>query len=104
MKFWVIRTLDKLKILDNKNKMHIGIVGATYKENTNSIKNSPTIDLLKILIKKNITIYEPMLNLNLKNNNINQIKNIKELVSKNKVIIFMRPWTNFEKFKMLAKL
>ena len=104
MKFWVIRTLDKLKILDNKNKMHIGIVGATYKENTNSIKNSPTIDLLKILIKKNITIYEPMLNLNLKNNNINQIKNIKELVSKNKVIIFMRPWTNFREIQNVSKI
>ena len=91
MKFWVIRTLDKLKILD------------AY-ENTNSIKNSPTIDLLKILIKKNITIYEPMLNLNLKNNNINQIKNIKELVSKNKVIIFMRPWTNFREIQNVSKI
>ena len=45
-----------------------------------------------------------MLNLNLKNNNINQIKNIKELVSKNKVITLCDLDKFLEKFKMLAKL
>jgi UDPglucose 6-dehydrogenase len=94
MKGWVSRILSKEKILNMKNKINIGIVGAAYKENTNSIKNSPTIELLSYLKNKNISIYEPMLNLELKNKNIKQIKNLKKLIEKNKVIIFMRPWTN----------
>ena len=94
MKRWVSRILSKEKILNIKNKINIGIVGAAYKENTNSIKNSPTIELLSYLKNKNISIYEPMLNLELKNKNIKQIKNLKKLIEKNKVIIFMRPWTN----------
>lgn len=94
MKRWVSRILSKEKILNMKNKINIGIVGAAYKENTNSIKNSPTIELLSYLKNKNISIYEPMLNLELKNKNIKQITNLKKLIEKNKVIIFMRPWTN----------
>ena len=94
MKRWVSRILSKEKILNIKNKINIGIVGAAYKENTNSIKNSPTIELLSYLKNKNISIYEPMLNLELKNKNIKQITNLKKLIEKNKVIIFMRPWTN----------
>jgi UDPglucose 6-dehydrogenase len=94
MKGWVSRILSKEKILNMKNKINIGIVGAAYKENTNSIKNSPTIELLSYLKNKNISIYEPMLNLELKNKNIKQITNLKKLIEKNKVIIFMRPWTN----------
>ena len=99
MKSWVYRILNKEKILNNENKMNIGIVGATYKENTNSIKNSPTIELLKLLKKKDITIYEPMLNLELKKKNIKQVKNLKNLIDQNKIIIFMRPWANQKEIK-----
>ena len=49
MKSWVYRVLKKEKILSKKNKFNIGILGLSYKENTNSIKNSPTIHLLKKL-------------------------------------------------------
>jgi UDPglucose 6-dehydrogenase len=56
MKSWIGRILTKEKILDKKNKISIGIVGAAYKENTNSIKNSPIIDLLNYLKdKKNMS-------------------------------------------------
>jgi len=99
MKRWVSRILSKEKILNIKNKINIGIVGAAYKENTNSIKNSPTIELLNYLKNKDISVYEPMLNLKLKNKNIKQIKNLKKLIEKNKVIIFMRPWTNQKEIK-----
>ena len=104
MKCWISRVLTKEGILNKKNKIDIGIVGATYKENTNSIKNSPIIDLLNYLKdKKNISIYEPMLNLKLKNKNIQQVKNLKKLLTKNKILIFMRPWINQKEIQNIYK-
>ena len=47
MKSWVFRILKKEKILFKKNNYDIGILGLTYKENTNSLKNSPSLKLLK---------------------------------------------------------
>ena len=104
MKTWISRILIKEMILDEKNKISIGIIGAAYKENTNSIKNSPIIDLLNYLKnKKNISIYEPMLNLELKNKNIQQVKDLKKLINKNKILIFMRPWVNQKEIKNIHK-
>ena len=104
MKTWISRILIKEMILDEKNKISIGIIGAAYKENTNSIKNSPIIDLLNYLKnKKNISIYEPMLNLELKNKNIQQVKDLKKLINKNKILIFMRPWVNRKEIQNIHK-
>ena len=104
MKSWIGRILTKEIILDKKNKISIGIVGAAYKENTNSIKNSQIINLLNYLKdKKNISIYEPMLNLELKNKNIQQVKDLKKLINKNKILIFMRPWVNQKEIKNIHK-
>jgi UDPglucose 6-dehydrogenase len=104
MKHWLNRILTKEKTLVKKDKINIGIVGAAYKENTNSIKNSPIIDLLNYLKdKKNISIYEPMLNLELKNKNIKQVHDLKKLVNKNEIIIFMRPWINKKEIQNVYK-
>lgn len=102
MKNWTIRLLSKNNFL--KKKRNIGIVGATYKENTNSIKNSPTITLIKNLNKKHkIEIYEPMLNLNIHNNKVIQIQSLSELIKQNEVIIFMRPWNLKKEIKNIYK-
>ena len=47
MKSWVYRILKQEKIILKKDKYNIGILGLAYKENTNSIKNSPALHLLK---------------------------------------------------------
>ena len=104
MKSWIGRILTKEINLDKKNKISIGIVGAAYKENTNSIKNSPIINLLNYLKdKKNISIYEPMLNLKLKNQNIQQVEDLNKLINENKILIFMRPWVNQKEIKNIYK-
>ena len=69
MKSWVYRSLIKEEILNKKKSTNIGILGLAYKENTNSTKNSPTIDLLKKLRRKKIKIYDPKAKLKLKNKN-----------------------------------
>ena len=75
MKSWVYRILEKEKILSHKNKYSIGILGLAYKENTNSVKNSPTLNLLRKLKNNKITIYDPAAKLE---------KKIKKLKTKKK--------------------
>lgn len=97
MKDWVKRILVKRKFL-NKKKMNIGVVGLTYKENTNSIKNSPGIKLVQYLKNKSfVDIYEPMLNFEIKGKNIRQTDKLSKLMKNNKIIIFMRPLMNIKK-------
>ena len=45
MKDWVYRIIKKNKLLNLDKKNSIGIIGATYKEN--SMKNSPFFELVK---------------------------------------------------------
>ena len=76
MKNWVKRLLIKKKFL-NEKKINIGVVGVTYKENTNSIKNSPALKLIGYLKNKsNISVYEPMVKLSFANKKIKQIKSL----------------------------
>ena len=103
MKFWIKRVLEKKKILLTKSKISIGIIGATYKENTNSIKNSPILDLLKYF-KKNfiIRIYEPSLELKLMGKKISQTNDLQFLLDNSKLIIIIRPWINKKEIKKIS--
>ena len=59
-----IITKKILQILkDNKKIKKILILGATFKENTDDLRNSTSIDLINSLSNKNldITIYDPIL-------------------------------------------
>jgi len=104
MKSWVYRILKKEKILSKKQKYNIGILGLAYKENTNSIKNSPTLNLLRNLKKKKINIYDPIAKLEKKIKNCNQINNINFLLKISNIIIIMTPWNEFKKIgKILNK-
>ena len=96
MKSWVYRILKKEKILSKKQQYNIGILGLAYKENTNSIKNSPTLNLLRNLKKKKINIYDPVAKLEKKIENCNQINNIKFLLKISNIIIIMTPWNEFK--------
>jgi len=61
-KKWLDNTVNNLikkKLIIKKFK--IGIIGITYKENTNSIKNSPSLILLKKLQKYKIYCYDKIL-------------------------------------------
>ena len=103
MKDWVYRLIKNKRLVNFNKKNFIGIIGATYKENTNSMKNSPFLDLIKKIYKNNnITLFEPMIKINFKKYNLNQIENLNELVSKSKIIILMRPF-NIKKLRLNSK-
>ena len=62
-KKWLVETISKL--IKNKfilKKTSIGILGIGYKENTNSIKNSPSLILINALRKYNLFCYDRLLN------------------------------------------
>ena len=40
--------------------LKVGVLGLTYKTNTNSIKNSPSLELLKELKDKNVFTHDPV--------------------------------------------
>lgn len=86
-KEWVYQTLEKLL---NKKSNKIGILGISYKSGTNSIKNSPAVNIVKQFKKINFDIYDPLvLNSQIESKNINFKSNINSLLIKNKIIIIM---------------
>ena len=94
MKSWVYRVLNKNKII-NKNS-HICILGLSYKENTDSTKNSPTISLLKKIKNNPIKIYDPKAILKEKYKNCLQVKNMFSAIQNTNLIILMTPWGEFK--------
>ena len=104
MKLWVYRILKKTKILKKKRTLNIGILGMAYKENTNSIKNSPALSVLNFLKGNNIMIYDPKAKLPKKYKNCIQSNNPNDLINRSKVIILMTPWSEFVKFNKLFRL
>lgn len=105
MKDWVYRLIKKNRLVNLNKKSNIGIIGAAYKENTNSLKNSPFLELVRKINKVDkVFVFEPMIKINLKKKNIIQIANLKEFFSKNKVIIFLRPFNNIRIFEPYLKI
>ncbi|WP_428079401.1 nucleotide sugar dehydrogenase [Candidatus Pelagibacter sp.] len=96
-KDWVYDNLKKFKYINNKKK--IGILGLSYKENTNSIKNSPSIELIKKLKNDHLKIYDPSLNLNFENKKHISCKKIKETIKNIDCLCIMTPWKQFNKIK-----
>lgn len=87
-KKWLINKIKKIK---TKSKLYFSIIGLTYKEGTNSIKNSPSLDFIKFLLKKNykINAYDKRVNLNTHFNhkNFNQFKDIDKVYTKTNIIV-----------------
>ncbi len=94
MKSWVYRVLNKNRIL-NKNS-NICILGLSYKENTDSTKNSPTISLLKKIKNNPIKIYDPKAILKDNYKNCLQVKNMLSAIKNTNLIILMTPWNEFK--------
>ena len=103
MKSWVYRILKREKFILRKNKLNIGILGLAYKENTNSIKNFPTLHLLKELKNIKTKIYDPKAKLKYKIKNCNEVKNINYLIKSSNLIIIMTPWAEFYKISKILK-
>ncbi|MDB5362924.1 MAG: UDP-glucose/GDP-mannose dehydrogenase [Rhodospirillales bacterium] len=58
-KEWSYRTL-RASVLDRKPDARIAVLGLAYKEDTHSIKNSPSIECLRRLERSNVAVFDPV--------------------------------------------
>tara|TARA_Y100001970_G_scaffold262446_1_gene346715 strand:+ start:12870 stop:14150 length:1281 start_codon:yes stop_codon:yes gene_type:complete len=105
MKEWAYR---KFKRVNKKNIIKkISILGITYKENTNSIKNSPAIELITKLRKYKVNIYDPVVKINFTKKNLINKNSISECLKDFDVLFIMTPWKKFKNYnfkKILKKM
>lgn len=98
-KEWVLRKIKKMKL--NKKKDKIAILGLTYKENTDSVRNSPSVDLIKKLNQYKIVGFDPKASMSsLKNLNMFRSHSINKTLENAKVLIIMNKWDMFKKISI----
>ena len=94
-KNWAWATLNDLVL---KKQLHpkIAVLGLTYKENTHSIKNSPSISLLNLIQDHSITAFDPAAKADaINNNNIVRATNAITAIEQADVLLVMTPWPEF---------
>ena len=82
-------TVDKLtSILINENMNSVLLIGAAFKEDTDDLRNSPTLDIYKMLHQKDINtfIYDEMVELD----EYNSVDNLDD-VSEKTLVVLMYP-------------
>ena len=80
-KKWIINNIKKLGYIDSNN-VYMGVLGISYKSNTNSIKNSPALEILKYYKRTNIVFYDPLVSEFETNKNHKRVSNINEVFNK----------------------
>ena len=79
-------TVDKLtSILSNENLNSVVLIGAAFKEDTDDLRNSPTLDIYKMLSQKEINtyIYDEMVELK----EYNSVENLDDISEKTLVVL-----------------
>ena len=97
-KNWIYIKFKKI-INKNKNIKQVGVLGLTYKEGTNSIKNSPSIFFIKKAVLKHeikVNVYDPVIKkLNI-SKKIKICQNIDQVIKSSDLLIIATPWKNFK--------
>ena len=79
-------TVNKLtSILSNENINSVLLIGAAFKEDTDDLRNSPTVDIYKMLIQKDVNtfIYDEMVELD----EYNSVDNLDDISDKTLVVL-----------------
>ena len=96
-KNWILRKFNEI-IPQIKNLKKIGVLGLAYKEGTNSIKNSPSINFINNIKNKaiKINVFDPKIkNFHSKKRVKNQ-NNLKDLLKDSQMLIIGTPWKIFK--------
>ena len=104
-KSWVSKKLFSLIKKHKIKNIKVGILGITYKKNTHSIKNSPTIKLINDNTNINFTVYDPSMTKYVKKN-VKIVENYKEVIKNSNILLIMNDWDEYRliKIKDLRKL
>ena len=77
-------------------KLTLGVLGLAYKENTDSLKNSPAIHLINRLKNKDIYVFDPVVKKIIKKKDLIHTNNVNELINEIDILFIMTPWKIFK--------
>ncbi len=98
---WIFRKFQKVFRI-NKEIKNIGICGLSYKEGTNSVKNSPSIFFIKKILKKKIkiNIFDPLIKKIKISKKIKICKSFNNLLKPIDLLIIATPWNKLKNFNI----
>ena len=97
-KNWVSKYVDKISKKNNLKK--ISILGLAYKRDTHSIKNSPAFTLISKLNKYKLKVFDPIVKVPFKNQNIKICKSAEDAINGTDLLIITTPWESFKKINL----
>lgn len=96
-KIWAARKLESL-IDFGTNKPNIGVFGLTYKENTHSVKNSPSIANIQILhTRANIFVHDPVVTA-IDDLDVTFVKSPEDIFQLVDFLLVLTPWDSYRKY------
>jgi UDPglucose 6-dehydrogenase len=93
-KDWVWSIFKNLG-LDKKPSARIAVLGLTYKENTHSLKNSPSLVFLSHIAEWEVTAFDPAAPPEATGQNVKRTGNAIETLNGADVLAIMTPWPEF---------
>jgi UDPglucose 6-dehydrogenase len=91
---WVLRCLER-RIFSRAKNAQLSVLGLSYKPDTHSIKNSPSIALLKVLIGHTIKTHDPVVRGAKLKHTIHQAS-VVDAIKDADVVIVMTPWAEYK--------
>ena len=96
-KDWAIRTLHET-VLWRGAEVRLGVLGLAYKENTHSIKNSPSLALIRLLHPWGVRVYDPVVKSEVTDHpHVTGAKDALDVASGVDALAIMTPWPEFRK-------
>jgi UDPglucose 6-dehydrogenase len=98
-KEWALRTLHE-EVLSKNPKAKIGVLGIAYKQDTKSVKNSPSVEFMEALDGISLQVFDPQAELpqHLQNKNTKAFSSALEAVTGVDAVVLMTPWNEFRSF------
>lgn len=104
---------DAKKRLDDFNGLNVGVLGLTFKPNTDDIREAASIENVKMLLKNgaNVSVYDPIGMENFKHyfpNEVTYCNSVEETLKDKDIVFIMTEWDEFKNmnvqlFKKLMK-
>ena len=101
-KDWALRTLHEL-VLAKKPDAKLAVLGLAYKENTHSVKNSPSLALIRHLGPWPLTVFDPIVPASAAPHpNVTGAASALDAVKGADALAIMTPWPEFKKLDPAA--
>tara|TARA_B100001057_G_scaffold239072_1_gene239352 strand:- start:2297 stop:3571 length:1275 start_codon:yes stop_codon:yes gene_type:complete len=97
-KTWVQDLVEKI-LIKNNFKLNISLLGISYKENTNSLKNSPSIELVKKFKKIDFKYFDSLV-IKTKYKNLKKLNTINAVISNSNLLIIFNRSNEFKKINL----